>query len=156
MTTIFSETINLPRAINKITGRRSPVPLSILWRRVIFPRDRLCHSKCEILLWARGERVSPGTKVELSFARVARFIPSALWLDLRVLHDKTQDIGLDWHSRVRKWVCVSQHVCVDMFSVLEEGGDTAVPFAAGEVPPHPVLTESWQCRQNTGANYLPE
>lgn len=38
-------------------------------------------------------------------------------------------------------MCVSQRVCVDIFSVLEEGGDTAVPFAAGEVPPHPVLTE---------------
>ncbi len=52
-----------------------------------------------------------------------------------MLHDKTQDRGLDWHSRVRKWMCV----CVDIFPLLDKGGDTAVLFAAGEVPPHPLL-----------------
>lgn len=154
------ERVNLPRATIKITGR-SPVPLSILWRRVLFPRDRLCHSnRPESVESSResGERVSPVTKVELSFARVALFSPLEFWilLHLRMLHDKTQDRGLCWHSRVRKWMCVC--VCVDMFPLLDKGGHTAVLFAAGEVPPHPLLhsAESWQCRQNTGTNYLPE
>ncbi len=36
-------------------------------------------------------------------------------------------------------MCVCVCACVDIFLLLDKGGDTAALFAAGEVPPHPLL-----------------